>query len=90
MKILITGGNGNIAKMIKNNLSFNYDIQNPSRQELNILNYHMKKHKIKKLKLLNLLIIKLKHLINLMNILKIIIKVFYHYHVVLVKHLLHI
>lgn len=39
MKILITGGNGNIAKMIKTNLSSNYDIQNPSRHELNILNY---------------------------------------------------
>lgn len=38
MKILITGGNGNIAKMIKNNLSTDYDIVNPSRNELNILN----------------------------------------------------
>lgn len=38
MKILITGGNGNIAKMIKSNLSSQYDIKNPSRQELNVLN----------------------------------------------------
>jgi GDP-L-fucose synthase len=38
MKILITGGNGNIAKMIKRNLSNYYEIDNPSRQELNILN----------------------------------------------------
>ena len=38
MKILITGGNGNIAKMIKRNLLNYYDIDNPSRQELNILN----------------------------------------------------
>ena len=39
MKILITGGDGNIAKMIKNNLSSNYEIVNLSRNELNILNY---------------------------------------------------
>lgn len=38
MKILITGGNGNIAKMIKKHLSKDYDIVNPSRAELNILN----------------------------------------------------
>lgn len=40
MNILITGGNGNIAKMIKHNLSTdkNYNIVNPSRKELNILN----------------------------------------------------
>ena len=37
IKILITGGNGNIAKMIKNNLSDYYDITNLSRTELNIL-----------------------------------------------------
>ena len=30
MRILITGGNGNIAKMIKNNLSEIYDITNPT------------------------------------------------------------
>jgi GDP-L-fucose synthase len=39
MKILITGGNGNIAKMIKNNLSSYFDITNLNRNELNILNY---------------------------------------------------
>ena len=39
MKILITGGNGNIAKMIKNNLSLpNYEITNLSRNDLNVLN----------------------------------------------------
>lgn len=38
MKILITGGNGNIAKMIKNNLSTFFDITNLSRNDLNILN----------------------------------------------------
>ena len=37
MRILITGGNGNIAKIIKNNLQTDYDISNPSRQELDIL-----------------------------------------------------
>jgi nucleoside-diphosphate-sugar epimerase len=37
MKILITGGSGNIAKMIKKNLSFLYEIENPSHQELDIL-----------------------------------------------------
>ena len=35
-KILITGGNGNIAKIIKHNLS----ISAPSRLELNLLNYN--------------------------------------------------
>jgi nucleoside-diphosphate-sugar epimerase len=38
MRILITGGNGNIAKMIKNNLSNIYEIVNPSHKELDILN----------------------------------------------------
>jgi GDP-L-fucose synthase len=37
MKILVTGGNGNIAKMIKNNLSNEYKITNLSRQDLNVL-----------------------------------------------------
>ena len=37
VKILITGGNGNIAKMIKKNLCAYYDITNLSRTELNIL-----------------------------------------------------
>jgi nucleoside-diphosphate-sugar epimerase len=36
-KILITGGNGNIAKIIKNNLGSNYNILNPSQIELNLL-----------------------------------------------------
>ena len=39
MKILITGGNGNIAKIIKNNLSSYFDIISLNRNELNILNY---------------------------------------------------
>ena len=39
MRVLITGGNGNIAKMIKNNLSFCYEIVNPNHQELDILDY---------------------------------------------------
>ena len=39
MKILITGGNGNIAKMIKKNLSLFYEITNPNHQELDILDY---------------------------------------------------
>jgi len=39
MKILITGGNGNIAKMIKSNLSTFFDITNPSRNELDILDF---------------------------------------------------
>ena len=39
MRVLITGGNGNIAKMIKNNLSFCYEIINPNHQELDILDY---------------------------------------------------
>jgi len=39
MRVLITGGNGNIAKMIKNNLSNFYEIVNPNHQELDILDY---------------------------------------------------
>jgi len=39
IKILITGGNGNIATMIKNNLSSYYEIKNPSHKELNLLNF---------------------------------------------------
>jgi GDP-L-fucose synthase len=39
MKILITGGNGNIAKMIKSNLSNIHDIHALSRDKLNILKY---------------------------------------------------
>jgi nucleoside-diphosphate-sugar epimerase len=36
-KILITGGNGNIARLIKRNLTEQFDILNPSRIELNLL-----------------------------------------------------
>jgi len=38
MKILITGGNGNLAKMIKNYCKNSHNIVSPSRSELNILN----------------------------------------------------
>jgi nucleoside-diphosphate-sugar epimerase len=37
-KILITGGNGNIAKIIKNKLSSSYYIASPTKSELNVLN----------------------------------------------------
>lgn len=37
MRILITGGNGNIAKMINRNLSNKYEIVNLSRHDLNVL-----------------------------------------------------
>lgn len=37
MRILITGGNGNIAKMINRNLSNKYEIVNLSRTDLNVL-----------------------------------------------------
>ena len=37
MKILITGGNGNISKMIKNNLSFDFDITSITRDDFNLL-----------------------------------------------------
>jgi nucleoside-diphosphate-sugar epimerase len=40
MKILITGGNGNIAKIVKNNLSEIFDIINPSHKELDILDFN--------------------------------------------------
>ena len=39
MKVLITGGNGNIAKMIKSNLSTSFNIINPSHIELDILDF---------------------------------------------------
>lgn len=39
MRILVTGGNGNIAKMIKHNLSNKYEIVNLSRYDLNVLSY---------------------------------------------------
>jgi GDP-L-fucose synthase len=38
MKILITGGRGNIAKIIKNNLSSKHDITNLSHNDLDVLN----------------------------------------------------
>jgi nucleoside-diphosphate-sugar epimerase len=45
MKILITGGNGNIATMIKNAYSTNYDITALSRDSLNLLNFnHIKEY----------------------------------------------
>ena len=40
MRILITGGNGNIAKMIKNGLSNEFSIFAPSRSELNVLDFN--------------------------------------------------
>ena len=40
LKILITGGNGNIAKIIKNNLKEYYDFYSPSHNELDVLNYN--------------------------------------------------
>lgn len=39
MKVLITGGNGNIAKMIRNNLSENYDIVSITRNDFDLLDY---------------------------------------------------
>jgi GDP-L-fucose synthase len=40
MRVLITGGNGNIAKMIKNGLSGEFSIFAPSRSELNVLDFN--------------------------------------------------
>ena len=40
MRILITGGNGNIATIIKNNLSNIHDITALPRNKLNLLNYN--------------------------------------------------
>lgn len=40
-KILITGGNGNIATILKKNLDSNYIIISPNRQELDLENYDM-------------------------------------------------
>jgi GDP-L-fucose synthase len=39
MRILITGGNGNIAKIINRNLSNKYEIVNLSRYDLNVLSF---------------------------------------------------
>lgn len=39
MNILITGGNGNIAKMVKNFFSLQHNITSPSRSELNVLDF---------------------------------------------------
>lgn len=38
INILVTGGNGNIAKMVKRNLSHNYNIVCLGRNDLNVLN----------------------------------------------------
>lgn len=40
MRVLITGGNGNIAKMIHRGLSDEFSIVAPSRNELNVLNFN--------------------------------------------------
>ena len=40
MRVLITGGNGNIAKMIHRGLSNDFSIFAPSRNELNVLNFN--------------------------------------------------
>ena len=37
MRILITGGRGNIAQIIKQHLSIKYEIVSPTRLELNVL-----------------------------------------------------
>ena len=41
MRVLITGGNGNIAKMIKNGLSGEFYIFAPSRTELDVLDFNI-------------------------------------------------
>jgi GDP-L-fucose synthase len=46
-KILITGGNGNIANIIKRNLSNKYDLYTPSHSDLDILNFENLKKYIK-------------------------------------------
>ena len=43
MRVLITGGNGNIAKIIKNNLNNDYTYITPGRAELNLLDFEMVK-----------------------------------------------
>ena len=52
MRVLITGGNGNIAKMIKKRLSGEFSIFAPSRSELDVLDFNI----------LNNLVYKLYHL----------------------------
>jgi nucleoside-diphosphate-sugar epimerase len=47
MSILITGGNGYIAKSISNSLTDKNTIFSPNRQELNILNYNLVNNYIK-------------------------------------------
>ncbi len=49
LKILITGGNGNIATIIKNNLNNIYNIYSPSHSELDLLNLNVLKDYINKL-----------------------------------------
>jgi nucleoside-diphosphate-sugar epimerase len=44
MRILITGGNGNLAKMIFNGLHNNHIIHNPNRQQLDILDLNALKN----------------------------------------------
>ena len=39
LKILITGGNGNIAKMITNNLSYDFDITCICRSDFDLLDF---------------------------------------------------
>lgn len=48
MKILITGGNGNISKIIKNNLNKEYLITTPGRDELNLLYFDNLKNYLSK------------------------------------------
>ena len=48
MKILITGGNGNIAQMIKRNLGNKYNITNLSHTELDILDFKQVKEYLDK------------------------------------------
>jgi nucleoside-diphosphate-sugar epimerase len=49
LKILITGGNGNIATIIKNNLNNIYNVYSPSHSEVDLLNSNVLKDYINKL-----------------------------------------
>ena len=49
LKILITGGNGNIAKIIKNNLFTDYNIFSPFHEELDLLDQNNLKDYINKI-----------------------------------------